>query len=255
MKSATFFLVPVSMLLIAGCVTEGVPVTEPASDEVAAQANLDLGIGYLEQNRPELAIESLSRAIELQPRSADAQSTIAVAYDMAGDTALAEEHHRRATQLAPSEPDTQNRYAVFLCRQNRWQDAQPYFQRAVANAGREGPASILNNAGTCALAAGDTEGAEAQYRATLDLDPANVDALRGMIDLSIRSEDYLQGRAFFQRLERGTILQPTDLLSCYAIETRLGDTAAANDCATRLQREFPGSPAIRQLRTLQQNAN
>ena len=75
-----------------------------------------------------------------------------------------------------------------------------------------------------------------------------------MVDVSIRTENYLQGRAFFQRLERGTTLQANDLLSCYVIETRLGDATAAGDCATRLQREFPGSPALRQLRTLEQNA-
>jgi Tfp pilus assembly protein PilF len=75
-----------------------------------------------------------------------------------------------------------------------------------------------------------------------------------MVDVSIRAENYLQGRAFYQRLERSATLQPTDLLSCYVIETRLGDAATANSCATRLEREFPGSAAVRQLRTFQQNA-
>jgi type IV pilus assembly protein PilF len=255
MKIFPSILVPVSFLFMAACVTEGVPVAEPASDEEAARANLDLAIGYIEQGRPELAIPSLDRALELEPRSADAHSTIAVAYDMTGDPELAEEHHRRATQLAPSEPNTQNRYAVFLCRQNRWQDAEPYFRRAVANLGRESPASILDNAGTCALAAGDLPAAEAQYRAALQANEADVQALRGMVEVSIRADNLLQGRAFYQRLERGATLQATDLLSCYVIESGLGDAAAANACAARLEREFPGSPAVRQLRELQQNAN
>ena len=254
MKSVTTFLVPVSLLLIAGCVTEGVPVLEPASDEEAARANVDLAIGYIEQGRPELAIPILERALDLEPRSADAHSTIAVAFDMTGDPELAEEHHRRATQLSPSEPNTQNRYAVFLCRQNRWQDAAPYFERAVANLGRVSPVSVLNNAGTCALAAGDLAAAEAQFRAALEIEDANVDSLRGIVGVFIRAENYLLGRAFWQRLEQSATLQAPDLLSCYVIESELGDETAASDCATRLQREFPGSPAVRQLRNLEQNA-
>jgi len=254
MKSLTTFLVPVSLSFMAGCVTEGVPVAEPASDEVAAEANTDLAIGYIEQGRPELAIPSLERALDLEPRSVAAHSTIAVAYDMTGDVELAEEHHQRATELAPSDANTLNRYAVFLCRQNRWPDAAPYFRRAVTNIGRESPVSILNNAGTCALAAGDLAAAETQFRATLDLEAANVDALRGMVDVSVRGENYLNGRAFWQRLERSTPLQAPDLLSCYVIETGLGDETAAGDCGARLQREFPGSAAQRQLRNLQQNA-
>ena len=255
MKSVTTFLVPVSFLLMVGCVTEGVPIAQPASSEQAAQANRDLGIGYIEQNRPDLAIESLERALDLEPRSAETQSAIAVAYDMTRDFELAEQHHRRATQLAPANPNIQNSYAVFLCRQSRWQDAAPYFQRAVANSGRVSPVSILNNAGTCALASGDLAGAESQFRSALQLEPDNAVALRGMINVSIRSEDYLNGRAFFQRLERSTMLQAPDLLSCYVIETRLGDTAAAGDCETRLQREFAGSSTLRQLRDFQQNAS
>ena len=254
MKIVTYILLPVSFLLMTGCVTEGVPTNEPASTEEAARANIDLGIRYIEENRPELAIDSLERAIEFEPRSSDAHSTIAVAYDMTGDFALAEEHHLRATELAPSEPNTQNRYAVFLCRQNRWQDAEPYFERAVANADREDPVSIINNAATCALSAGDFAGAEAQYRNVLQIDSTDAGALRGMIDVSIRSENYLQGRAFFQRLERSATLQAQDLLSCYVIESRLGDQTAAAECSMRLQQEFPGSPALRQLRDLEQDA-
>jgi type IV pilus assembly protein PilF len=255
MKTVTFILVPVSFLFVAGCVTEGLPVAEPASPEVAARANLDLGIGYLEQNRPELAVEPLQRAIDQQPRSADAHSALAVAYDMQQEYELSDEHHRRATQLAASNPNIQNAYAVSLCRQNRWADAAPYFQNAVDSIGRDSPVSILNNAGNCAATAGDFAAAEAQFRAAMQVDNANPVALRGLIDVSIRAENYLQGRAFWQRLERSTNLQAADLLSCYVIETRLGDEAAAGACASRLQQEFPGSPTLAQLRNFERDAN
>jgi type IV pilus assembly protein PilF len=255
MRIATMALLSVAFSLVAGCVTEGAPLTEPASPEEAAAANLALGVGYVRQNRPELAIEALQRAIEQQPRSVDAQSTLAVAYDMIGEYELAEEHHRRATQLAPSEPDVQNRFAVYLCRQDRWQDAAPYFERAVDNMGNGNPVSVMLNAATCAAAAGNLVAAETYYRAALDVENANAAALRGMVDVSIRGENYLPGRAFWQRLERGATLEAQDLLSCYVIETELGDRTAAGSCAGRLQREFPGSPALRQLRDLEQNGN
>jgi type IV pilus assembly protein PilF len=253
MRIVTSVLMFCCLLGTAGCVTEGVPIAEPASDEEAARANLAVGIGYLQDNKPEFAIPALERSIELQPRSADAQSTIALAYDMTGDFELAEQHHRRAAQHAPSEPNTQNRYAVFLCRQNRWPDAEPHFESAVANMGRASPVSVLVNAGTCATSAGDLAAAEGQFRAALQVEPANVAALRGMVDVSIRGEDYLPARGFWQRLERAIPLEAQDLLSCYVIETSLGDQAAAGGCADRIRREFPGTPAQRQLRDLEQN--
>lgn len=255
MKTVTLGTLIVSLLLIGGCVTEGAPRNEPASPEEAARANLALGARYITEGRPDIAIDALERAVELQPRFADAHSTLAVAYDMAGDYDLAEEHHRRATQLASSEPNTQNRFAVFLCRQNRWADARPYFQRAVDNIGRSNPIEITNNAGNCALNAGDLVAAETYFRTTLNVDGGNVVALRGMVDALIRSDNYLNARAFWQRLDGRGALQAQDLLSCYRIETSLGDERSARSCADRLQREFPSSPALDQLRNLQADAN
>jgi type IV pilus assembly protein PilF len=239
-------------VLAAGCVTEGGLAVEPASDEEQAQANLALGIGYLREQRPDFAIDALQRALDLEPRMAAAHSAIAVAYDQTGELELAEQHHRRATQLAPSDPIPQNAFAVFLCRQDRWSDAEPYFRTAIDDA-TNGGVSYMINAATCAGSAGDLEAAEDYYRAALASESESVDALRGMVDISVAQENFLQGRAFWQRLERSGSLAAGDLLSCFVIERALGDDLAATDCADRLRREFPGTPALRQLRTLEQN--
>jgi type IV pilus assembly protein PilF len=239
---------------VAGCVTEGEVRPEPASDEEQLEVNLALGVGYIQENRPDLAIDALQRAIGVDPRSADAQSTIAVAYDLQGDGDLAEEHHRRAVQLAPRDADTQHRYAVFLCREGRWDDADIYFQRAVDASARNASLQILRNAADCARGAGDLDGAERNLRAILDIDAVNVAALRGMLDVSIRTSNYISARAFWQRLERSGPLLGEDVLACFIVERELGDASAAEACADRLRRDFPGSPAARQLGELERNA-
>jgi type IV pilus assembly protein PilF len=250
MKSIAAALVVATWL--TGCVTEGGLALEPASAEEQARANLAVGIGYLQEERPDFAIEALQRAIAIDPRMADAHSTIAVAYDQAGEPDLAEEHHRRATQLAPAVPGIQNSFAVYLCRQNRWADAQPYFERAIVNA-EDGGMRYMINAATCARAAGQPGTSETFYRSALDINARSVDALRGMIDVSIQQQNLLQGRAFWQRLEQNSPLVAEDLLSCYVIESGLGDATTARDCADRLQREYPGSAALRRLRELERN--
>lgn len=244
----------VGALPVAGCVTEGAAPIEPASADEQAQANIALGVGYLREQRADLAIDALQRAIDVLPRSAEAHSLIAIAYDQSESFDLAEEHHQRATQLAPTDADVQNRYAVFLCRQDRWNDAESHFQRAIDASARNARIPLMLNAATCARSDGDPGGAERNFRAVLDLNPVNVDALRGMMDLSIRASNYISGRAFYQRLERATALQADDLLSCYMIERQLGDAPAAAACADRMRREFPGSPLLLRLNELEANA-
>jgi type IV pilus assembly protein PilF len=255
MKATTVNVLIVCALLSAGCVTEGELNFEAAPAEEQAQVNLTLGVRYLQQGRPDAAIEALQRALDQQPRLAEAHSAIAIAYDQTGETDLADDHHRRATQLAPRNANLQDAYAVFLCLHDRWDEAEPHFQRALDNMGNANPVSVMNNAGTCAAGAGDLEAAERFFRAALGIEGENLDALRGMIDVSIRSENYLQGRAFWQRLERIAPVQADDLLSCYLIENGMGAAAAAADCADRLRTEFPGSPALAQLRELERDGN
>jgi len=237
------------MIVSAGCVTEGA-VTGPESDDEAAQAYLELGMGYLERGQPASAVDALNRALDYRPRMANAHSVIALAYDQLQEVDLAADHHRRATQLAPNDPIPQNAFAVFLCRQNKWSEAEPYFRGAIDNARGNDPRGWMFNAATCARASGDADGEERYYREVLSLDPANATALRGMIDLSIREQDYWQGRGFWQRLEQSSPVQANDLLSCYRIESGLGDGDAAAECGARLQSEFPDSQAGSQLRQL-----
>jgi type IV pilus assembly protein PilF len=248
------FLVAVAALPFSACVTEGEVRREPASAEEQVEVNLALGVGYLQENRPDLAIDALQRAIDVQPRSAEAHGAIAVAYYQEGSVELAEEHHQRAAQLAPRNGEIQNAYAVFLCLQNRWEDADAYFQRAVAALPRNVRVDVLLNAARCARGAGDLSGAERNFRSALEIDPMHADALRAMMDISIRTDEFRNGRAFWQRLEGAVQVQADDLLACYMIESELNDAAAADDCAGRLRRQFPGSPAATRLGELERNA-
>lgn len=251
MKMRPVFVALACAVLAAACVTEGGVTTRPVSDAEAARANLNLGVGYLNQNRPDVAVEALERALELDPRSAEAHSVTGLAYELLGDLEVAEEHHRRATQLDPSNANAQNRYAVFLCRQNRWSDARRYFDRAINNQRYETPVVAMNNAGTCAKGANDLASAERYYRAALAAEPANVDALEGMLDVSLQTQNYLQGRAFMQRLFAASTPTPLHLLLCYSIESALNDATAAGDCAQQLRTQYPGSPELVRLRELE----
>lgn len=254
MNIRSIWLLVAGVVLLAACVTEGGGLSSrPVSDTEAARANLNLGVGYLNQGRPEVAVDALERAVKLDPRLAEAHSVLGLAYELTDNLELAEEQHRRATQLDSDDADAQNRYAVFLCRQNRWSEAERYFKRAIDNPRYSTPEVAMTNAGTCANGADDLVSAERYFRAALDVNPQNVDALEGMLDVSMQNENYLQGRAFMQRLFAAETPTPLHLLLCYSIETALHDTAAAGDCANRLRDQYPGSPELGRLRELQQN--
>ncbi|HEX6995023.1 MAG TPA: type IV pilus biogenesis/stability protein PilW [Gammaproteobacteria bacterium] len=249
--SRTMLVLSVLGALLSGCAGVG---GRASSDSAAAQANLNLGVAYLRQNRPDLAVDNLERAVRLDPRLAAAHNALAVAYDELGQSDEAERHYERAIRLEPANPNIANAYAVALCRRSRWEQAEPYFRRAISNPRYETPAEAATNAGHCARGVGDLERAEQYYREALGIDPANANALAAMMALSYERENYLQARAFLQRYLDVQPATPSVLLLCYNIERELEDRAAAERCARRLRTEFPQAEELAQLQPFERDA-
>jgi type IV pilus assembly protein PilF len=241
-------------LICQGCVsTTSSSSGIPESTDDAAMANLNLGIGYLRQGRPEIAIDVLSRALEFNPRLTDAHSTIAVAYDQLGRTDEAEEHYQQAARLAPNNPGAANSYAVFLCRSNRWENAEPYFLRAAENQAYSTPEAALANAGVCARNAGELEKAESYFRSSLARNSTYPDALFHLTDLSYQSQNYLQARAFMQRALDASFESAELFWLCVQIEQELNSLEHAQQCATQLKEGFPESAQAAQLFQIERN--
>jgi type IV pilus assembly protein PilF len=235
-----------SVLLLQACASTG----GRGNGADAAVANVNLAAAYLRQGNDDLAIDILQRALGQDSRNPDVHSTIAIAYDRQGHTELAEQHYLRATQLAPQNAAAANSYGVFLCRQSRWNEAQPYFRRAADTVNYSGEVA-LTNAGVCALQADVPQAAEQFLREALQRNPQFPDALSGMVDVSVRNQDFLRARGFMQRLADLQAPNATLLLTCYRIEVELNDRLAAERCASQLRERFPNSSEARSLRELQ----
>lgn len=250
-----FFPFGLVCLLCQGCVTTvtSTTISDTASNEEAAVANLNLGVAYYREGRLELALERLESSLRQNPRLADAHSTIALVYDQLGETDEAENHYRRATQLEPDNPAAANSYAVFLCRNERWNDAERQFMRAARNPRYPTPEAAFTNAGICARDSGDGASAEGYFREALARNPNYPDALFNMTELSFENENFLQARAFTQRYLDSAPDIPQMFWLCFQVETQLGNETDAQSCATQLREQFPESAEMAQLNQLERN--
>ncbi|MEO8467147.1 MAG: type IV pilus biogenesis/stability protein PilW [Gammaproteobacteria bacterium] len=213
----------------------------------AALANANLGAGYLQQGKMDLAVERLQRALKLNPRLADAHSYLAIAYDRLGMLAEAEMHYKRATQLEPNNSGAANTYAVFLCRQNRWADAEPLFKRAADNPTYSTPEVAYTNAGVCARGTGSADKATDYFRMALVRNPTFPDALQNLMELSYDAGNFMQTRAFVQRFLDSHVPTAPVLLMCVNVETQLKNHDGMDKCAAQLRSGFQGSPELAKL--------
>lgn len=238
-------------LALAGCVTTTTgKQPAPSSPTEAAEYNMQLGIGYLRQDKPQLARSKLETAIKLDPDLATAHAALGVVFERLEDPAGAERHYRRAAELEPQNPDNLNALAVFTCQRKREpKEALKIFDKALAiplSVSAANRAMLNTNAGTCAKSI-DLLLAERYLRAALMENPNYGDALFQLAEVTLEGGTAMQARAFIERYLDIAPPSPAGLWLGVRIERALNDTAAANRYADALQKQFPGSGEVRLL--------
>ena len=226
--------------------TTGDPPPEPDVAD-AATANFQLGVRYFQNGNYELAKDRLEGSLKLDPKRAVVWSTLGATYEMLGNVRLAEESHDKAIQLAPRNFDVQNAYAVFLCRQKRYDDAETQLDRSIKAATNDNPEIMLTNAGVCMMQKPDYEKAEEYFRQALERRPTYSEALLQMTVLKHSVGDDLGARAFLQRYRTSNKDNAGVLYLCALIEGELGDERARAECTERLLEDFPRSAEAKKL--------
>ncbi len=143
----------------------------------AASVNVQLGAGYMNQGKNELALSKLNRALEEDPKLPSAHYVIAILYERLGEIKKADTHYRRAVELAPDDPEAHNNYGTFLCSQNRLKEADVQFLAALKDPLYKTPEFAYTNAGICALKIPDVAKAENYFNEALRVNPRFANAL------------------------------------------------------------------------------
>lgn len=212
-----------------------------------AEINVELGLHYMREGEKNAAMEKFQKALEQEPNLAAAHSGIAVLYESLGETAKADQHFRRAVSLNPKDARAQNNYGAFLCRDDRWPEAERHFLAAANEPLYDAPYMALTNAGICAYGAKDVAKAEQYWRRALELNPRYPAALLQMARLGVEQKQYMSARAYLQRLHE--VVRPSAESLWLGIQTEraLGDRNAEASYSLLLKNHFPQSPQARQL--------
>ncbi len=241
--------------VLAGCVssTGSRPAKQgSASKASAAQLQVQLGQGYMEQGEFEIALEKLNRAIELDPSSADAHTVIAVLYEQIGRPERAETHYQRSLQLKPESGLMLNNFGAFLCRTGRHVESIEHFRKALEDPFYRTPEAALANAGSCARKAGMLPEAENYYREALARKPRDASVLLDMADMMFQSGNFMSARAFMQRYQALGSSSAEALGLAVRIERALGDKPAAADYLEKLRSSYPDSSLLPELQAQDQ---
>lgn len=240
----------IAILFLAGCVTSTTTSSrnfEKTDETDAAVQNYSLGARYYQNGSYEIAKERLERALEFDPKMAEAHYMLALTHEQLGNPRLATEHYSQAVRVEPDNYNARNAYAVFLCREQQFDEAVKQFDKALNISDNDTRFVMYTNAGACMTQKPDYEKAEEYFREALTEKPAHGEALIQLSALKFKTKECLQARAFLQRFLTSNKTSPGVLYLGVQIEECLEDDRAATDYMNQLLREFPTSPEARKV--------
>lgn len=224
--------------LLAGCVTTG--GGRPLDATAAADANVKLGLAYMNQGKMALAKEKLERAADQDPKSAEAQFALGELYNRLDEPRDADRAYRSAMQLAPDNLEIVNGYATFLCTSGEVERALAEYESLMHNPLYNRQPAAATNAGMCLRDQKRHADAVRYFETALAKQPDWIDAVVQLADVQITLGDPVAARKAVDRFQSMRNSATVLLLGVRAAVSQ-GDCSAAEVYARKLRNDFGNS--------------
>lgn len=224
------------------------PINREHQLEQVAAANVNLGVAYMQQGSYQLALDKLNRAVQAKNDYAPAYNGLGLLHQRLGNPDLAERNFKQAIKLDPENSRALNNYGLFLCQQNRIEEANTVFLQASENPFNSKPEIAITNAGTCAYNNGQYEEAKNYFRKALEKNPKVSPALIQLAELSYEQNDFVDARQYLQRYEDISNHTAKSLWLGIRIANELDDKDKLSSYALLLRNKFPESKEAELLR-------
>lgn len=230
------------LLLLSPLLTACVTVGERVPDNIKASAiNVQLGMGYMQQNNMEQANQKLTKALRQNPDSAAAHNAFGILQERLLQKDKAEEHYHRATELDPEDSAAANNYGRFLCRNEREVESVKYFLQALDNPLYKTPEFAYTNAALCLLKIDQRDRAKEYLAKALAARSNFSGALIAAAKMNFDDKDYSNAKLYVDRYH--LTAQPTSHSLWLAIRTELEMDSGRDvkELAEQLETRFPNS--------------
>jgi type IV pilus assembly protein PilF len=208
-----------------------------------ARSRLELATAYYANGQMEVALEEVKRAIAADPTQAAPFNLRGLIYASLGDDKLAEESFRRALELNPRDANAMHNFGGFLCPRKRYAEALALFDQALAVPQyRDVPRTLLAK-GLCLAYDKQYVEAERALSRSLQLDPTNPSTATNLAEVLYRLGQYQRAQATIRRVnDTAGVANAQTLWLAARIERALGNFNAVGDLGARLRSQFPSSP-------------
>lgn len=191
-----------SMTLLACVTVTESRITKKKSPEKAVENYTELGIGYLERNRPDLARKRIEKALSIDENYAPANDVMGLLWQTEGEYDLAEEFFKKAMKEDKTYTRARHNLGNLYLRLKQYEQAEKQLLRAANDRYYDERFIAYNDLALMYYRQGKTEDAIKYYKETLRLTPYNAQALVNISTLYFEEQNYKESQRYFNRLDR-----------------------------------------------------
>lgn len=173
----------------------------------AVQTRLQAGMEALKARDPERARRHISRALELDSDSPEANNAMALLYRFEGDEKREEEFFRKAIRSNGDYSQARNNYAALLYRKGRYDDAIDQLEKASNDPNYDQRAVAFLNLGRSYAKVGELDKANTALQRSLRLESQRPETLLELAEVLLRQQKYGDAETYlsmFQTRMRNT---------------------------------------------------
>ena len=243
-------------MMITSCVTQ--PASNSGSrdsgrvekNNEAADINIQLGASYIASGEYQLADDKLQKAFKQDPNSSTARWTYAILQEHLNQLKAAEHYYKEALKINARDSQGQHNYASFLCRYNRYQEANIHFDKALSDPLFKNREATSLTAGVCAMEIPDYNAADNYFTEVIRLNPRNRVAIYQLAKSRFLRDDFAAAQSYLRDFEEVSQHTSQSLWLAYRTERKLGNARIAQSYAKLLNKQFPASKEAEQLARL-----
>ena len=240
-----------SLFLLNACITTVTGAKKNINPTKQLEVLINLGTGYIQNRQYGRAKENLTRALELDPRSAGALNAFGLVYQLEGEMDLAEDYFKRAIASSPSFAMVRNNYGAYLYEQGRYEEAVEQLNVAAEDRLYPRRAQVFLNLGISYLKLGQRVEAENALLRSVQLNPRQPRALLELGEIKFQQKDYVDAKRYYARLEASKQTTSRSLWLCVQISKVFKNEDKAASCGLVLKNVFPNTYEYRRYQMSQ----
>jgi len=248
MKIIKYVCVLVLLTGLCSCVEEGGHKFDKIK---ASNAYMHLGVGYLQNDELSAAKIPLQKAIEFNPKNAEAYAVLALVFQQEKEFELAEKNFKKALRIDAKNPRILNNYGSFLYVTERYAEAMTQFEKAANDYMYVDRVSVLENMGLTALRMNQIDLAKSYFQRAINLNRRQGRSLVELAEICYKSREYKTAdehyKSFVNLVDDNFFEQSAHTLALgIKIAKANNDLVRSASYGVQLRRSFPNSPEYQQ---------